>query len=65
MRSGSLFDNQDTHIRAGQIVQHNVTGRLGRVHSEADEDASFLRVLFHGDKRTSRCLPEELEPTHG
>ncbi|MGZ2403339.1 hypothetical protein [Rhizobium ruizarguesonis] len=65
MGFGFHHDAHDTHIRAGQLVQHSVTGRFGRVHSEADEDARFLRVLFQGDKRTSRCRPEELEPTHG
>ncbi|MET3611765.1 hypothetical protein ABID16_000070 [Rhizobium aquaticum] len=55
----------EMNIRAGQLVQHNVTGRFGRVHSDADEDARFVRVLFQGDRRTSRCRPEELEPTHG
>lgn len=66
MRSG--LENSyaaETHIRTGQLVQHNVTGRFGRVHSDADEDARFVRVLFQGDSRTLRCRPEELEPTHG
>lgn len=65
MGSGFHLDGHDTHIRAGQIVQHAITGRFGRVHIEADGDAQFVRVLFQGDKRTSRCRPEELEPTHG
>lgn len=65
MGFGFRLDNHDTHIRAGQLVQHSVTGRFGRVHSEDEENANFWRVLFQGDKRTSRCRPDELEPTHG
>lgn len=55
----------EPELRAGQLVQHNVTGRFGRVHSDDDEDARFVRVLFHGDRRTLRCRPEELELAHG
>lgn len=52
-------------FRAGQFVEHTVTGRLGRVHSETEEGARFVRVLFHGDKRTLPCRAEELEAIYG
>lgn len=57
--------SRDADIQPGQYVQHNVTGRLGRVHSEIEEGAQFVRVLFHGDNRTLPCRTEELELLHG
>ena len=48
-------------IPVGQLVQHTVTGRFGRIQPQSPEQRHYVHVLFHGDRHVSYCHPQELD----